>query len=351
MSHPSAAQSDTLDQLDRQIVRCLQLRPRAPFSRVGEVLGVSEQTVARRYQRLQRRGVIRVIAAVNPTALGESDWIVRLQCRPDGTLDLGRALAQRDDVAWVSVSAGGSEIACALRSHTQVDRDRLLLDRLPRTSGVLDISASVILRRFSGGSASDWAGVRDALDAEQVRRLEPDSTNRNPAPSDIVLDAADYAMLGVLACDGRTPLRDLARAAGTTEGRVTRRLATLFDRGVLYLDIDLAGSAIGYPISAYLWLTVPPSALEATCTALATHDEAPFVAAVTGRTNVTASVTCRSYEHLYRYVTTRVAALDGVQSFEISPIVRRFKQAGALVDDGRLVLPERRRRTPAASAS
>jgi DNA-binding Lrp family transcriptional regulator len=63
MSTPLTTDSVTLDDVDAQIVRCLQLRPRAAFSAIGEVLSVSEQTVARRYRRLQRQGVLRVIAA------------------------------------------------------------------------------------------------------------------------------------------------------------------------------------------------------------------------------------------------------------------------------------------------
>ena len=56
MSAAAMADPVILDDLDEQIVRCLQLRPRAAFSRIGEVLAVSEQTVARRYRRLQRAG-------------------------------------------------------------------------------------------------------------------------------------------------------------------------------------------------------------------------------------------------------------------------------------------------------
>jgi DNA-binding Lrp family transcriptional regulator len=339
MSAPIMADTVTLDDLDKQIVRCLQLRPRAAFSRIGAVLTVSEQTVARRYRRLQRAGVLRVIAAVDPRALGQSDWLVRIQSRPDATLDLGRALSQRHDVAWVSVSAGGSELVCAVRSHTRQEREQLLLDRLPRTASVLNLSASVVLRRFAGGSASDWVGVRDVLTLEQQRRMGTDPAARNPRASAAELDAADYALLEVLSRDGRASFSTLARAAQTTEGRVTRRLARLFDTGAVYLDVDLAGAALGFPTSAYLWLTVAPAHLEATCTALAEHDEAPFVAALSGPSNVVASVTCRDLDELYQYVTAKVGAIDGVQNMEISPVLRRLKQAGALVDGDRLADP------------
>jgi DNA-binding Lrp family transcriptional regulator len=338
MSRGPIPESVALDRVDEQIVRCLQLSPRAPLSLVGEVLDVSEQTVARRYRRLQRQGVIRVIVAVDPRALGQSDWIVRVRCRPEATLDLGRALCRRDDVAWVSVSAGGSELVCAVRSHTRVDRERLLVDRLPRSAAVLGVSAAVVLRRFAGASASDWLGVRDVLTRRQERRLGNSERPRNPRPTAMSLDEGDYAMLDVLARDGRASYRELARAAGSTEGRVTRRLAALFDAGVMYLDVDLAGASVGFPLSAYLWLTVPPAALESTCTAIATHVEAPFVAAVSGTANIVASVTCRDLDHLYRYVTTRIGAIDGVQGLEVSPVLRRMKQAGTLLDGDRLAV-------------
>src|SRR4051794_24615589 len=161
MTPASTAKTVTLDRLDEQIIRALQLSPRAPFRRIAAALDVAEQTVARRYRALQRGGVLRVIAVIEPAALGESNWLVRIQTRPEATLDLGRALAQRRDIAWVSVSAGGSELVCAVRSHSQEQRERLLVDRLPRSAAVLDLAASVILRHFVG-SGSGWLGPHHA---------------------------------------------------------------------------------------------------------------------------------------------------------------------------------------------
>jgi hypothetical protein len=41
-----------LDSLDLKLLQALQLDGRAPFKRIAEVLGVSDQTVARRLRRL-----------------------------------------------------------------------------------------------------------------------------------------------------------------------------------------------------------------------------------------------------------------------------------------------------------
>ncbi len=338
MSSDSVSESTSLDLLDKQIVRSLQLNPRAAYRRIGDALGVSEQTVARRYRALHRAGVLHVIATVSPTALGESDWILRIRSRPEATLDLGRALRQRPDIAWVSVNAGGSELVCAVRSHSQEERERLLIDRLPRSSAVLDLTASVILRHFVGGSASDWLGVREVLTAEQEGLLRQEIPRRSRPQGIHTLERSDYDMLEVLARDGRAPFSALARAAGTTEARATRRLTALMRAGVVYLDIDLAGAALGFPTYAYLWISVAPARLDAACRIIAGHGEAPFVAAISGRTNVVVSVTCRSLDDLYRYVTERVGPIEGVQSIEVSPVLRRLKQAGTFVDEGRLVV-------------
>src|ERR1700722_16375393 len=48
------------DALDLQLVYALQLDGRASFSLIGEVLGVSDQTIARRYHRLRSAGLLRV---------------------------------------------------------------------------------------------------------------------------------------------------------------------------------------------------------------------------------------------------------------------------------------------------
>jgi DNA-binding Lrp family transcriptional regulator len=336
MTGPDVRDPVTLDLLDKQVLRSLQLNPRAAFSRIAAGLDCSEQTVARRYRKLFRSGALRVIAAVDPRALGESDWIVRVRTRPDATTDVGLALCRRDDVAWVSVGAA-SEVICAVRSHNARDREGLLVHRLPRAAAVLDIEASVVLRRFVGGSASDWVGLADVLSAEQEAAIGWE-TRRRPPSGIGRLEPPDYAMLTVLARDGRAGYGRLARAAGLSEGRATRRLAALVDSGVVYFDVDLAGALLGFPVSAYLWLTVAPAQLDAACGVLSTHPEAPFVAAVSGSANVVISVTCRDLDELYRYTTGRLGAIAGVQAVEVAPVMRRLKQAGAMVDGDRLAV-------------
>ena len=339
----SSAESESVivDPLDRAIIRALQVAPRAPFRLLAEVLDTSEQTVARRYRRLTREGLLRVTAVVNPTSMGQSNWTLRVQCRPSGSASLAQALAQRDDVGWVSLTGGGSEVLCVLRARTEQARDDLLMQRLPRTAPVLAVTASVVLHNYIGGGADDWTELADALDQAATARLRAWSRDAQGEAdrTDIgALSAADLAMFEVLVRDGRASYATLAAAAGLGEARTARRLRALLDGGFAYLDVDLAAAALGFHTPAYLWLSVTPAALADAGATLARETEVAYAAAISGTQNLAAAVVCRDLPALYDFVTTRVGAIAGVQAMEISPIVRTVKQAGALLDGNRLAV-------------
>ncbi|MFD4352802.1 Lrp/AsnC family transcriptional regulator [Nocardia sp. NPDC058519] len=327
-------ETSVLDAMDARIVRFLQLDPRASFSRIAGELGVAEQTIARRYRRLRREGFVRVIGSIDANALGENDWLIRVRCRPDGAVKVAEALARRADVAWVSIAAGGAEVAFSLHPRTQSDRDDLLVQRLQRSAPVLDITASMIIHRFVGSSAVDWRGRRDICTAQQPVGA-PDAPG-----SDIQLEAGDHALLDLLARDGRTSYAVLARSTGMSLGRVIRRVAALQDGGILYFDLDIAPAALGSGLAAFLWLNVAPAQLDSVGRAIADHDETTYTAAVTGPFNLFATVFCANAERLYRYMTTEMAALNGVHSFELSPVLRRLKQAGSLTAGDLLAQPD-----------
>ncbi|WP_225726103.1 MULTISPECIES: Lrp/AsnC family transcriptional regulator [unclassified Nocardia] len=321
-----------LDATDVQIVRLLQLDPRVPFRRIATELGISEQTAARRYGRMRRDGLVRVIGGVDPLALGENDWIIRVRCRPDAALQVAEALARRDDSAWVSIAAAGAEVNFSLHPRTQQARDDLLVQRLRRSAPVHDIGASMVLHRFVEADVKDWRGRQFASGA--ARPGDPDY-----AEPELRLREEDRILLETLARDGRTGYSTLAHATGLTIGRVSRRIAALQAAGILYFDLDIAPAAMGSGTAAYLWLRVAPARLEQVGQAVAEHPESTYTAAVTGPFNIFAALAADQAADFYRYVTTKLAALDGVHDFELTPVLQRLKQAGSRTIDGRLSPP------------
>lgn len=312
------------DDLDRALVHALQIDGRAPFRRVGEVLGVSDQTVARRYARLRATRALRVVGVSDPTVVGDEQWHLRLRCAPDASVEIAEALARRPDTAWIGLISGGTEIACSLRGRGP-DADDMLLHRLPRTPRILEVGAFEVLHVFYGGAREPFT-KQGALSDEQVAAL------REHLPADATpparLDDVDRHLLELLRVDGRAPVEDMARACGTSASTVRRRLGDLRAGGLLYLDVDVDPEVVELPLRTMLWLTVAPAHLDAAGRALAAHPEVPFAAAIAGRANVYASVATADAAGLYRYLTTRVADLPGVQAVETAPVLRTVKAAG-----------------------
>ncbi|KNB54228.1 Lrp/AsnC family transcriptional regulator [Streptomyces caatingaensis] len=315
----------TLDATDRALVHALQIDGRAPFRLIGEALGVSENTVARRYRRLRTAGVLRVVGGVDGTRLGGSAWTIRLRCTPDAAVALADALAARPDTSYVHLLSGGTEISCSVQTSDADESEALLLHRLPRTARVTSVSAHLLLGRYA--LPSTWAGAA-ALTPEQAARLAPPPVDDT---GDITLLPADRPLLEHLARDGRASHAELAAATGRPESTVRRRLAALRAAGVLVLLIDIPPAALGFRTEARLWMSVRPSRLTAVAEELARHPEVSLVALTTGPTNLLAAVNCRDTQALSRYLTERVAALDAIRSMETAPVIRTVKRAGALL--------------------
>lgn len=120
------------DELDQRIVQALQVDGRAPFRRIGEVLGVSDQTVARRYGRMRSTATFRVVGLADPLRVGLTMWLLRVRSTPDAAGAIGEALARRTDTRWVSLLSGGTEIFCLAQAATPGRGDAPLLQKLPR---------------------------------------------------------------------------------------------------------------------------------------------------------------------------------------------------------------------------
>lgn len=327
-------ESSRADALDLQIIHALQVDGRASFGRLGRVLGVSDQTVARRYARLRSASGLRVVGTTDESVLGQRRWYLRVRTTPDAAMAISHAIARHPDTGWVRLVSGGTEIVCLVRAGRAAGGRALLLEKLPRTSRVLDVSAQSELHVHARNAHRMLQQV-GALDADQLHALHEDDPLA-PAPTwaagdsstQAQVDDIDLALLTVLHDDARAPVEQLAAATGTPPSTVRRRLARLITSGALRLDVDIDPAALGLAEHALLWMTVAPADLEATGAALATHQEVTFAAATTGSTNLYVSVMTPDTETLYRYLTHRIAALPAVRNVESTLVIDSLKAAG-----------------------
>lgn len=324
-----------MDVTDQQILQCLMIDGRVPMRRIAEVVGVSEQTAARRYRAMKQAGVLRVLVRETLARADQRLWLLRLQCRPDAAAKLGAVLAAREDVAWVALHSGGAELMCTTTLPANAACGTGVLPKLSSTSAVLSFVAYSVMHSYSGGPA-EWSGFdRPLTEAQQQRLLN----GREAQPRAVTYDSApseDQILLRELAADGRATAATLSRALGWPVSRVAAHLRSLIDNGSIDVDVDVLLEHFGHTTSATLLIQVSPSRIGDVGKALSRHPQTSWVAAITGSANITAAVTCRNSHELFQYVTGDVGPLTGVIHVEILPVLNRLKQAATRVINGRL---------------
>jgi DNA-binding Lrp family transcriptional regulator len=330
--------TNVLDALDGRILHALQLSPRVSFRRLAEVIDESEQMVARRYRKLRSSGVVRVIGLVNPQVYGECQWAVRLHAKPDDLPRLAEALVRRPEVTHANVLSGWTELVCIVRAPIGETKDSIL-QRLPRTSGVLGLEVDLILRVFGEPVSALWTGYGHTMDARQAAAIQLDADTATHIAGGARPTEEDQPLFQALAAEGRAPHARLAEYTGWSPARVKRRIAALEATGTLVFDVDVLSDRLGFNVNAMLWLTTPPRHLASVAEEIATHKEIASVSAISGRNNLLAVVICRDVDHLYRYVAERLAGIDHIQSYDLSIRTQRLKQAASLIAHGRLIHP------------
>ncbi|MFC5931268.1 AsnC family transcriptional regulator [Cryobacterium melibiosiphilum] len=242
-----------LDELDRQVIHALQIWPRAPWTFIGEVLGVDPMTASRRWQVMEDNGsawisVSDVIAAESLRAI--IDIRVKSSRLPDALL----ALEADPSVRTLRSVLGDWSISLDWQGHDIVALDAYLTGTLTRLKGVIATRTHIVTGVLLEGSA--WR-LR-ALSQEQVSTLMHAASFDDVASPSHEVHEIDEQVLRNVTLDGRATLTSLAERMTTSVATVRRHLNHMISSRALVMRCDVARPLSGWPIAAHFMCTVDP---------------------------------------------------------------------------------------------
>ncbi|MCE2463545.1 MAG: Lrp/AsnC family transcriptional regulator, partial [Dehalococcoidia bacterium] len=100
-----------MDELDKRIIKLLQVDGRASNARIAREVGVSEGTVRRRLRHLIQGDVIKVIAVPNLEQMGYGTAaLIGIQTDPGKIHEVTNAIPSLYDTHYVSMTTGAYDI-------------------------------------------------------------------------------------------------------------------------------------------------------------------------------------------------------------------------------------------------
>ncbi len=126
----------------------------------------------------------------------------------------------------------------------------------------------------------------------------------------------DRAIIRLLQQNARISYAELSRATDIPESTVRRRMERLQQRGIIQFAMLAEPDKLGYDIRAMVGLRVELQKLNAIAVVLRELDEVTFSAFLTGSFDVMIQVVVQSQDALIRFLTGKIAPIDGVRSSE-----------------------------------
>ena len=218
-----------LNEEDALIVDALQLAPRAPWSAVGDVLGIAPTTAAKRFQRLVDEGVAWVTASPGMvTSSPQCYGHVEITCRSDSHFSVASAIAAHPLAVTVEVITGPADLLVTVGAADLPTISHYVLHHLDRVDGVLSTRTSVVTRLYSEGGSWRLRRLPDAAVASLVQLQATEFADEEPSQPSGPPSDSGKAIVELLTADGRMAYTEIAERLNlspTTARRQNRRAA------------------------------------------------------------------------------------------------------------------------------
>jgi len=133
-----------IDELDKQIVEKFTVHGRASFSKVAREMGLSTDTIVKRFHRLKENGAIKVSIQINPNKIGYNsilDFNIAFTTPGSVSNPLVESLAKIPDVIIITKTSGDYDLQLSAMTR-DVAQSFEMQDQIAGIWGITKIEAS-----------------------------------------------------------------------------------------------------------------------------------------------------------------------------------------------------------------
>ena len=136
----------SVDDIDRAIIAELQADGRRPYTEIARTVGLAEATVRQRIRRLERKGILQVVAVVAPLRLGLRRVLIGVRVRGRTLAEVEALLRLLPEVDYVAVTTGSYDLVLMAACPDEESVAELVTERIRAIPGVDGIDVVTILR-------------------------------------------------------------------------------------------------------------------------------------------------------------------------------------------------------------
>jgi Lrp/AsnC family transcriptional regulator for asnA, asnC and gidA len=134
----------SIDELDKQIVERLTLNGRSSFTQIAKEIGVSTDTVVKRYHRLREEGAIKVSIQINPNKIGYNsilDFNIAFMNLNGFSNSVVEELAKIPDIIIITKTSGDFDLQVTAMIR-DIAQSFAIQDEIARICGITKIEVS-----------------------------------------------------------------------------------------------------------------------------------------------------------------------------------------------------------------